>query len=243
MRKPKKNTSEKITNLPTEDKILSQIKFDLKCKNENQKRFVRLINENLITICSGPPGTGKTFVACAEALKLVTKYNHLYKRVIIAKSVTVLEDEEIGFLKGTLQEKMEPFMESFLDIFYKLIGKSLTHELLKFEIIQIQPLAYLRGKSMDNCIIVLDESQNITLKNMRTALTRIGEDTKMIVMGDTKQVDINKSKLSSLDIITEMFKNTEDISIMKFSREDIVRNPIIMLIEDAFDEYESKKTK
>jgi phosphate starvation-inducible PhoH-like protein len=133
---------------------------------------------------------------------------------------------------------MEPFMESFLDNFYKIIGKPLTQKLIEHEIIEVLPLAYIRGRSIDNTIIIVDEAQNISLKNMRTTMTRIGEDSKMIIIGDTKQIDLKDKKLSSLEIVMRLFEGKPPFGIMHFNREDIVRNPIIIDIEDEFEKYE-----
>lgn len=217
-------------------RLLTRLRFDLKCKNERQKLFVKLINSKDIVICAGPAGTGKTFVACAEALKLLASRNTTYKKIIIAKSVTVLEGEEIGFLKGTMQDKMEPFMISFMDNFHKLIGKELSNALLAAEIIEVLPLAYIRGRSIDNAIIIVDEAQNISLKNMRSTMTRLGEDSKMIIVGDTRQKDIKKNEVSSLEKVVEFFKDMEEFGIMEFNREDIVRNPLIIKIEETFED-------
>jgi phosphate starvation-inducible PhoH-like protein len=216
-------------------RILTRIKVDLKCKNDRQKQFVKLIQSKDITICAGPAGTGKTFVACAEALRLLVQKPDLYKRIIIVKSVTVLEGEEIGYLKGNMKEKMEPFMISFMDNFHKLIGKELTMNLENAEVIEIMPLAYIRGRSIDNTIIIVDEAQNISLKNMRSTMTRLGENSKMIIVGDTKQIDIKRNEISSLDKVMTYFKNVEEIGITEFRKEDIVRNPLIIKIEEIFD--------
>ncbi len=216
-------------------RLLAKIRVDLKCKNERQKLFIRLINSKDITICAGPAGTGKTFVACAEALRLLTTQGGKYKKIILAKSVTVLEGEEIGFLKGTMQEKMEPFMISFMDNFHKLIGKELSNSLLAADLIEVLPLAYIRGRSIDNAIIIVDEAQNISLRNMRSTMTRLGDSSKMIIVGDTRQIDIKKAEVSSLEKVISFFSNMEEIGIMEFHREDIVRNPLIIKIEETFE--------
>jgi phosphate starvation-inducible PhoH-like protein len=236
MPRRKTNQDENIENwLSPAQNALTRINFDLKCKNERQKQFVKLINSKDITICAGPAGTGKTYVACAEALKLLAKRSDLYKKIIIVKSVTVLEGEEIGFLKGTMKEKMEPYMISFMDNFHKIIGKDLTRSLEGQELIEIMPLAYIRGRSIDNTIIIVDEAQNISLKNMRSTMTRLGENSKMIIVGDTRQIDIKKNEVSSLDKVVQFFQGVEEIGIMEFQREDIVRNPLIIKIEEIFE--------
>ena len=216
-------------------RLLTKVRIDLKCKNERQKLFIKLINSKDITICAGPAGTGKTFVACAEALRLLTTQGGTYKKIIIAKSVTVLEGEEIGFLKGTMQDKMEPFMISFMDNFHKLIGKELSNSLLAADMIEVLPLAYIRGRSIDNAIIIVDEAQNISLRNMRSTMTRLGENSKMIIVGDTRQIDIKKAEISSLEKVISFFSNMEEIGIMEFHKEDIVRNPLIIKIEETFE--------
>lgn len=227
-----------MESLSPQQKALTKLKITLKCKTENQKKFVRLIDRNQIVICAGPAGTGKTYVACAEALRLLAAGR--YKKIIVAKSVTVLEGEEIGFLKGTMREKMDPIMVSFMDNFHKIIGKPLTEELEKTELIEITPLAYIRGRSIDDSFIIIDEAQNVSFKNMRSTMTRIGDNSKMIILGDTKQIDITKRDVSSLSKIVRMFGEEEEIGVMEFEREDIVRNPLIIKIEEIFDEEEEK---
>jgi phosphate starvation-inducible PhoH-like protein len=216
---------------------LQKLRLDYKYKNESQKNLMNLINENKITIAAGPAGTGKTYLACAQALKLL-KSDPRFKKIILVKSVTVLEGEEVGFLKGDLKEKMLPFTISFLDNFQKIIGEGLTQIMLDQGFIEVLPLAYIRGRSIDNAIIIVDEAQNITQKNMRSTMTRIGTDTKMIITGDTKQIDMKNTKLSSLDLVVKLFENKEDIGTMSFSINDIVRDPIVKLIEETFDEWE-----
>jgi phosphate starvation-inducible PhoH-like protein len=229
------------SSLSSKEKLLTRIRFNLKCKNERQKKLVRLINQKEITICAGPAGTGKTYLACAEALRLITTKTATYKKILLVKSVTVLPGEEVGFLKGTLKDKMEPFMVSFIDNFEKIIGVELTQQLMDAGVIEIQPLTYIRGRSIDNSIIIIDEAQNITMSNMRSAMTRIGEDSKMVIIGDTKQIDISKKLESSLDKICRMFSEVDEIGITHFEREDIVRNPLIIKIDDIFDQEEASK--
>lgn len=236
---PKDETKNHVANKPvTEYFNIEKLHIDIKCKNESQKKLLKLITDNDITICSGRAGTGKTYVACAQALKLLKSGK--YDKILLAKSVTVLEGEEVGFLKGDLKDKMFPFTLSFLDNFHKIIGEDFTNKMLEMGLIEILPLAYLRGRSIDNSIIIVDEAQNISLKNMRSTLTRIGENSKMIITGDTKQIDLKNKKLSSLDIVVNMFSGKSGIGTMIFEVKDIVRSPIVKMIEDEFDTYEEK---
>jgi phosphate starvation-inducible PhoH-like protein len=226
-----------------ENNFFNHIRIDIKPKTENQKKLMQSIKDNQIIIVSGLPGSGKTFLSCAEALKLLKNPEKSYKKIILVKSVTTLKDEEIGFLKGTMEEKMEPFMDSFLDNFNKIIGEHLTLKLRESKYIEIKPIAYVRGRSIDNSIIIMDESQNISLDNMRTLMTRIGENSKMIILGDVKQKDIRNKKDSSLEVVIQKFKDKEGFGIVELRNpEDIVRNPIIKFIEDVFDQIEEEKS-
>ena len=224
-----------------EDKFLKSMSIRVVCKNENQKKLVNSIKTNEITIVSGLPGTGKTFLACAEALKLI-KSKPKYKKIILVKSVTQLPGEELGFLPGDLKDKLDPYMISFIDNFEKIIGESLTNKLRELGLIQIQPLAFVRGRSIDNTIIVVDEAQNISIKNMRTLMTRIGDNSKMIILGDVKQKDIKNPKNSSLEIVIDKFEGLDGFGCVSLrDPNDVVRNPIIKIIESIFDELEEGK--
>jgi len=220
-----------------ESVLVSTLNVNVKCKTENQKKLINSIKQNEITICCGLPGTGKTYLSCAQALKLLkTKHPNKYKRIVLIKSVTTLKNEEIGFLKGTLEEKMEPFIDSFMDNFRKLIGKSRTQRLKQLGLIEVLPIAFARGRSIDNSIIIIDEAQNISLENIRTLMTRIGDDSKMIILGDVKQADIRNKKDSSLGIIIKKFKNIENFGTVTLNDEtDVIRNPIIKIIENIFE--------
>lgn len=215
--------------------ILSKITLHLKCKTANQKEFVRLIKSKDIIICSGLPGTGKTYVACAAALELL-KHDPKFKKIVIIKSVTTLKDEEVGYLKGTLDEKLKPFMYSFIHNFEKIIGKQLVETLKATGMIEEMPLAYLRGINIDDALVIIDEAQNISKQNMKTIMTRLGENSKMIFLGDTEQIDSKNPKESSLDFIVRRFKDKEDFGTISFGMEDIVRHRLIKTILEGFKE-------
>jgi len=218
-----------------EDKLFSTISINVKCKTENQKKLVNSIKQNEITICSGLPGSGKTFLSCAESLKLI-KSRPRYKRIVLVKSIVPLKNEEIGHLPGDLKEKMAPIMESFTDNIRKLIGMSRMEKLMELGVIEIVPIAFARGRSIDNSIILIDEAQNISMDNIRTLMTRIGNDSKMVIMGDVRQKDIRNKKDSSLEIVLNKFKNVEGFGTVELrDPEDVVRNKIIKVIEDVFE--------
>ena len=221
-----------------EDKFLTSMSVNYKCKNENQGKVRDSIRNNEITIVSGLPGTGKTFLACAEALKLI-KSKPKFKKILLVKSVTQLKGEELGHLPGDIQEKFDPYMGSFVDNFEKIIGESLTYKLRELGLINIQPLAFVRGRSIDNTIIIVDEAQNISIDNMRTLMTRIGDNSKMVILGDVKQKDIRNKKDSSLEIVLDKFNNIEGFGCVELrDPNDVVRNPIIKIIEEIFENIE-----
>jgi phosphate starvation-inducible PhoH-like protein len=221
-----------------EDKFLQSMSVNIKCKNENQKLVIESIKNNEITIVSGLPGTGKTFLACAEALKLI-KSKPKYKKILLVKSVIQLPGEELGFLPGDLKDKLEPYMISFIDNFEKIIGESLTNKLRELGLIQIQPLAFVRGRSIDNTIIIVDEAQNISIQNMRTLMTRIGDNSKMVILGDVRQKDIKNPKNSSLEVVIDKFEGIDGFGCVSLRNpDDVVRNPVIKIIEKIFEELE-----
>ena len=216
-----------------ERKLFELIKINVKHRSRNQKKLTESIRKNEITIVSGLPGTGKTFLACAEALRAI-KNTIKYKRIVLIKSITPLKDEEIGHLPGDLKEKLAPIMESFFDNFRKLIGKSRMEKMIDLGLIEIVPIAFARGRSIDHSIILIDEAQNITMNNIRTLMTRIGDNSKMVIMGDIKQKDIKRD--SSLEIIIKKFDGLERFGCVELrDPEDVVRNPIIKIIERIFD--------
>lgn len=216
--------------------------IELKCKTPGQKELLKSIKENQITICSGRAGSGKTYVTSAQSVKFLKEGR--FKKIILIKSVVTLKNEEIGYLKGSLEEKLNPFIGSFIDNFDKLIGKNSFDQMRIDGSIEVVPIAFARGRTLDNSFIIIDEAQNIDIDNMKSLMTRIGENSKMIILGDVKQKDIKNKKSSSLEIIIEKFKDVPDFGTVKlYSENDVVRNPIIKIIEDRFDEIEESMNK
>lgn len=199
--------------------------------NENQRRLAKMINTFELTLCIGPPGTAKTFISCAEAIKNLIEKK--VDKIYIIKSVTTIPGEEIGFLKGGLDEKMDPFIFSFKHNIVKLIGEAKTKQFFETSQIDVLPIAYIRGISLDNCIVICDECQNLTTHAFRTLLTRIGENCKMICLGDVDQIDLKNKNASSLKKVFEAL-NDEKIGKMQMTMEDVVRNPLIQRIEKIF---------
>jgi len=228
--------------LETNQPLIQRLVINIKCKSPNQKDFINSIKNNEITICYGPPGSGKTYLACAQALKMLKGKKYIDK-IYLVKSVTTLRNEEIGFLKGTMDDKMAPFMFSFINNFEKLIGKGLTRSLKENEYIEYLPIAYMRGINIDNAIIIIDEAQNISIQNLKTIMTRLGENSRMVFLGDMKQKDIKDKKDSALEFLFEQFSHLDKIGVVSFTIDDVVRNSLIKDIEEVFDKVEEKSKK
>lgn len=210
----------------------------LKCANPKQKEFVRAIENNEITICTGIAGSGKTYVALAVALKLLEKKQ--VEKVVLVKSVQQVQDEEMGYLPGDVYEKMEPFLYSFFGNADKIIGEEDRKRLVGERKIEVQPLAYIRGINIDNACVVLDEAQNLSVNVFKSIITRIGKGSKYIIMGDTEQIDMKRRKDSVLSKLVDVFKNDPKVGVVEFGPDDCVRNEIIpylldkiKIIEDA----------
>lgn len=208
----------------------------LKCMNQRQKDFVRSIEKNEITICTGLAGSGKTYVALSMALKLLEKKQ--IKQIVLVKSVQPLPEEELGILPGDMYEKMEPFMMSFFGNIDKIIGQEERKRLVREEKIVIQPLAYVRGINIDESCVILDETQNLSVNVFKSIITRIGKDSKYIIMGDTEQIDLKRRDKSALSKIIKLFENDDVIGVVEFQPDDCVRNPIIPHLLEKLKEIE-----
>ena len=207
----------------------TNVKFiqDFYPKTDKQEELIDLIKRKEVVIASGPAGTGKTYVTLATALSLL---GTIYKKVVLVKSVTTLPGEEIGFLKGGMEQKMEPFVMSYMWNIDKLAGENAAVNLLKKNLVEVLPLAYIRGLSIDDSIVIIDEAQNIDTHTFKTMITRIGENSKYIFLGDVEQVDRRRKNDSCLQQILEIFEDDKIIGTIKFQDEDCVRNPIIPVI-------------
>ena len=206
---------------------IKNIPIRVKCLNEKQKKLKKSIEEKEITIAIGPAGTGKTYLTLITALHLLKSRPEKYKKIVLMNSVVVIRGEELGFLPGTLQEKMEPYMWSYTGNLNKIFGNRTTSKkLMDAGIITIEPIAYVRGNTMDNSIVIIDETQNIDFHTFKTIVTRIGKSSKMVFLGDVEQVD-RRGKDSCLESVFEAFKPSEDVGTVEFVDSECVRNPII----------------
>ena len=197
---------------------------DFHAKNHKQQQLVNLIEDKEVILATGVAGTGKTYVALATALSLL---GPIYKKVVLVKSVTTLPGEESGFLKGGMEQKMEPFVMSYVWNIDKICGQGSALSLMNKKIVEVLPLAFIRGLSIDNSIVIIDEAQNIDTHTFKTMMTRIGEDSKYIFLGDVEQIDRKKKSESCLQKVMDIFKDSPIIGTIEFTDEDCVRNPII----------------
>lgn len=207
--------------LPEKQSILVK---DFHAKNYKQQQLVNLIEDKEVILATGVAGTGKTYVALATALSLL---GPIYKKVVLVKSVTTLPGEEIGFLKGGMEQKMEPFVMSYVWNIDKICGQGSASSLMNKKIVEVLPLAFIRGLSIDNSIVIIDEAQNIDTHTFKTMMTRIGEDSKYIFLGDVEQIDRKKKSESCLQKVMDIFKDSPIMGTIEFTDEDCVRNPII----------------
>lgn len=218
-------------------------RYRLKCKNEIQKSFAKTITEKELIIATGPAGVGKSYVSVARAIELIQNKTSNYNKIIISTPAEEV-GENLGYLPGNLRDKMEPYLASTLDVFDKIIGKAKRIELEASEVLQIQPLGFIRGKSIDNTILIMEEAQNMSPQQMKALLTRIGENSKFIISGDLEQSDRYKyENQSGLYDAVNRHSKLDEIGFIEFENKDIVRNPLITKILENYKNVESKEKK
>lgn len=211
-----------------------------KCLKKSQKSITKGMNETPVTIVKGIAGSGKSHAVIAEALHMIKK--GMFKKLYLIKSVTVVANEDIGFLPGDLYEKMEGFMFSYNYLIDKIVGKEGVHgTLLKEGTVSYMPIAYVRGVTLEDAIVIIDEAQNITLDIAKTIMSRIGANSKMVFMGDTDQIDMKNKSESALEHLFTMFKDKDYVSCVEMDPNDCIRNPIITNILNTFNTYEGNR--
>jgi phosphate starvation-inducible PhoH-like protein len=210
----------------------------VKPKTLGQKQYVDQIRKKMIVFGIGPAGTGKTYLAMAMAIQAFK--NGEVNRIILTRPA-IEAGEKLGFLPGDLQSKIDPYLRPLYDALYQIMGaESFLHNSEK-GLIEVAPLAYMRGRTLDNAYIILDEAQNTTPAQMKMFLTRIGFGSKVIVTGDQTQKDLPSGTLSGLDMAMRILKRIDDISFCQLTSSDVVRHPLVQKIVQAYDDFESKK--
>ena len=209
----------------------------IKPKTLGQKQYVDEIKKKLIVFGIGPAGTGKTYLAMAMAINAFK--NNEVNRIILTRPA-IEAGEKLGFLPGDMQSKVDPYLRPLYDALYQIMGAESFNANLEKGLIEVAPLAYMRGRTLDNAFIILDEAQNTTPAQMKMFLTRIGFGSKVVVTGDLTQKDLPRDTVSGLNIAIKVLKNIDDIGFMYLTNEDVVRHPLVQKIVKAYEKYEEK---
>ena len=210
----------------------------IKPKTKGQQDYVRMISDKMIVFGVGPAGTGKTYLAMAKAITAF-KANEV-NRIILTRPA-IEAGEKLGFLPGDLQSKVDPYLRPLYDALYEIMGAETFMKNMEKGLIEVAPLAYMRGRTLDNAFVVLDEAQNTTPAQMKMFLTRIGFGSKAIITGDMTQKDLPDGTRSGLDDALRVLRNIDEIGVCMLTSQDVVRHPLVQKIVSAYDEYEKKK--
>ena len=205
-------------------------------RGNNQRSYIESINQNDINFGIGPAGTGKTYLAVASAVDALLKEK--VDRIILMRPA-VEAGEKLGFLPGDLSQKVDPYLRPLYDALYEMLGIERTEKYLEKGIVEIAPLAYMRGRTLNNSFIIVDESQNTTKEQMKMILTRMGFGSYLLINGDLTQIDLPKNIESGLAHAVRVVNDTEDIGVVHFDSKDIVRHPLVRKIIDAYKRFES----
>ena len=210
----------------------------IKAKTVGQKKYLDMIKKNTIVLGVGPAGTGKTYLAVAAAVKALRA--HEVSRIVLTRPA-VEAGERLGFLPGDLQSKIDPYLRPLYDALYEMLGAESCARMIEKLTIEIAPLAYMRGRTLDDSFIILDEAQNTTPEQMKMFLTRLGNGSKAVVTGDLTQTDLPRGTRSGLAVAAAILKNIDDIGIHEFTERDVVRHRLVQRIIMAYDRYEHEK--
>ena len=232
---------EKVTEITNSDIVcLTHVGKPIKAKTFGQKRYLEAITKNTITIGVGPAGTGKTYLAVAMAVKAFKAKE--ISRIILTRPA-VEAGEHLGFLPGDLQSKVDPYIRPLYDALFQMLGPELFARCQERGDIEVAPLAYMRGRTLDDSFIILDEAQNTTKEQMKMFLTRLGFNSKVVVTGDITQTDLPDGKKSGLKQIISILKNIEGIQTVKLTAKDVVRHKLVQEIIKAYERSEQKVQK
>jgi len=239
VRNTRKNSNKRNDDKALREKTFRQLQ-KVQPRNDNQKKYLESIETNTVTVGLGPAGSGKTYLAVYEAL--LHHWAKEKKRMIITRPA-VEAGEKLGFLPGDMSDKLDPYMRPIYDALFDLIGIQQTNEKIERGYIEVAPLAYMRGRTFNNCFIILDEAQNATIEQLKMVLTRVGEGCKVVIDGDPGQSDLpGYRKESGLYSLKDVLANTPDVGIIEFDRHDIVRSQVVIDIVKAFEEYENNES-
>ena len=216
--------------------ILRTRKMTIQPRGPNQQNYVRSIQEHDINFGIGPAGTGKTYLAVACAVDALEREQ--VRRILLVRPA-VEAGEKLGFLPGDLAQKIDPYLRPLYDALYEMLGFEQVAKLIEKQVIEIAPLAYMRGRTLNNSFIILDESQNTTLEQMKMFLTRIGFGSTAVITGDITQVDLPRGTRSGLAHVTEVLMDVKGIGFTHFQSKDVVRHPLVQRIVEAYDRFDA----
>lgn len=236
----KDGNDDKLTSMAGDCICISAKGKPIKAKTLGQKKYIEAIKNNTIVIGVGPAGTGKTYLAVAMA---VSAFRAKQVNRIILTRPAVEAGEKLGFLPGDLQQKVDPYLRPLYDALFDMLGAESFQKYQERGNIEVAPLAYMRGRTLDDSFIILDEAQNTTPEQMKMFLTRLGFGSKIVVTGDITQIDLPDGKKSGLVEVIKILKNVDDIDTVKFSEKDVVRHKLVQDIIKAYDKYEEVKKK
>lgn len=209
----------------------------IKAKTINQRKLVQAVNQNDMVFAVGPAGTGKTYTAVALAVRALKAKE--VKRIVLTRPA-VEAGENLGFLPGDLKEKLDPYLMPLYDALRDMIPPEKLADMLEFGIIEIAPLAFMRGRTLDKAFVILDEAQNTTVMQMKMFLTRMGQTANFVITGDMSQVDLPKKQRSGLTYALDALRDVEGIGIVRLNQNDVIRHPLVKRIIDAFDKAEAE---
>lgn len=209
-------------------------------RTENQQRLVKAFEENDLVFATGPAGTGKTFVAIALAVKALK--NKEIRKIILSRPA-VEAGEKLGFLPGEMKDKLDPYLQPLYDALQDMVPGAKLKEYIENNVIQIAPLAFMRGRTLNDAVIILDEAQNTTTHQIKMFLTRLGMNAKMIITGDVTQIDLPPTATSGLVQAMQILKGVKGIGKVEFEKKDIVRHKLVQRIVEAYDKFDSKHSK
>lgn len=209
-------------------------------RTENQQRLVKAFEENDLVFATGPAGTGKTFIAISLAVKALK--NKEIRKIILSRPA-VEAGEKLGFLPGEMKDKLDPYLQPLYDALQDMIPGAKLKEYMENNVIQIAPLAFMRGRTLNDAVIILDEAQNTTTHQIKMFLTRLGMNAKMIITGDMTQIDLPPTATSGLVQAMQVLKGVKGIGRIEFDKKDIVRHKLVQRIVDAYDKFDSRRSK
>ena len=236
----KEGSDDKLMTMSTDCVCISAKGKPVKAKTLGQKKYIEAIKNNTIVLGVGPAGTGKTYLAVALA---VSAFRAKEVNRIILTSPAVEAGEKLGFLPGDLQQKVDPYLRPLYDALFDMLGPENFQRYQEKGCIEVAPLAYMRGRTLDDSFIILDEAQNTTPEQMKMFLTRLGFNSKIVVTGDITQIDLPDGKHSGLVEVMKILKNVDDIEIIKFTQKDVVRHKLVQDIIKAYEKYEETRKR